>query len=148
METYQEKVKKLERERKERLITRASKEYELNLLMGSMGSNGRIVFKYVRDKRRQKIGVMVAIIRPTGVTVAMSKCNLKLDSFDPVEGKLNALTRAEELAGSDDLVVWGGTIPDSCRDQYFRFCAHTHLHWSIRHGKLRKVREEIKNRKN
>jgi len=144
MKAYEEKLQELERRRKEKLMDRERNEHELNLLINSI-SDGRIVFKYVRNKNRQKIGVMAAIIRPDGLAVGMSKCNLKLDRFDAVEGKLHALARAKELGSGSELLVWQGAIPHSCRDQYFRFCAHTFLHWGIRHGKLRQVREEIKN---
>ena len=53
-----------------------------------------IIHQYVRDSKRQLIGVMTAIKAEDGILIGWSKCN-KLDTFNKIRGLQIAIGRAE-----------------------------------------------------
>ncbi len=88
-----------------------------------------MIIQYVRNKQREKIGVIVAIpiFGKDSFSIGWSKCNMKLDQFDWRQGQRKrrwgvelALTRAQEATpivkikmGGEDL-SFEPVLPQSC----------------------------------
>jgi hypothetical protein len=86
-----------------------------------------MIKQYIRDKNRQRIGLLVAIGEDhTKIRIGWSLCNIRKDNFDPILAERIAYGRASEGRGKD-------TLPRSIEVQYGRFVQRTQRYF---HGRV------------
>jgi len=80
--------------------------------------------QYLRDDKRNKIGVMVAIEKDNEISFGFSKCNVTRDKFDKNIGTQIAIGRADKYKDTSAAVV-RQTIPDSVYPDVIEFIERT-----------------------
>ena len=78
------------------------------------------IYEYIRKRKAGKVyktGVIVAINDNDTIKIGWSKCNLKKDEFDPIQGKKFAIDRAVKVDNTP--------VPDCIKTQLRRFGARS-----------------------
>lgn len=80
--------------------------------------------QYMRDEKRNKIGVMIAIQDGNKMYLGFSKCNMSMDQFDKTIGTQMAIGRARKYNDSSFEKI-EEFVPDSVLPQVAEFVRFT-----------------------